>query len=236
MLKIGICDDEKNIRSYLSGLVRRQGVECEITEYADAEECLPGAVEQDILLLDIELGGTSGLDGMDLAKKIREKGGPGQPVIIFVTGHDRYVYDAFDVSAFQYLVKPVDERRFAEVFRRASGQAAGGEKPQKETLVFQRAGVNRVIPVSDIYYMESRSHKTVLYTKGGRWEYYAKLGDLEQELQGRFFRIHKGYLINLACVEGYTKTEVALTDGSRLQISKYRYADFVRAYLRFMQR
>ena len=66
-------------------------------------------------------------------------------------------------------------------------------------------------------------------------EYYAKLGDLEEELQGQFFRIHKGYLVNLACIDEYNKTEVTLVNGDKLLISKYKYPDFVKAYLRYMQ-
>ena len=82
--------------------------------------------------------------------------------------------------------------------------------------------------------MESRNHKVVLYLKEGELEYYAKIGDLEEELQGRFYRIHRGYLVNLACVEGYDKTEVMLANGDRLPLSK-KYDDFTAAYLRFMQ-
>ena len=59
--------------------------------------------------------------------------------------------------------------------------------------------------------------------------------DLEEELQGQFFRIHKGYLVNLACIDEYNKTEVTLVNGDKLLISKYKYPDFVKAYLRYMQ-
>ena len=56
---------------------------------------------------------------------------------------------------------------------------------------------------NDIYYMESRNHNIILYLKDGNMEYYAKIGDLEEELAGQFYRIHRGYLINLFHVEGY---------------------------------
>ena len=86
MLKVAVCDDEKNIRSYLIALIREQDVKCEITEYASAEEYLSDGAEHDLLFLDIELDGASGMDGMGLARQIREREQGRQPVIIFVTG------------------------------------------------------------------------------------------------------------------------------------------------------
>ena len=55
-------------------------------------------------------------------------------------------------------------------------------------------------------------------------------------VDNQFFRVHKGYLVNLAYVEGYSKTELTLTNGEKLLISKYKYQDFVKAYLRFVKR
>ena len=236
MIKIAICDDEKNIRSYLTSLIREQKAECEITEYASADEYLSSGMEHDLLFLDIELkGSASGMDGMGLARQIRGMEQIKQPVIIFVTGYEKYVYDAFDVDAFQYLVKPVNEQKFAEVFSRAQDKILSEMEQKKKTLVIQYAGANKAISLDNIYYMESQSHKILLYTKDGKLEYYAKIGELEEELQGHFCRIHKGYLVNLSCVDEYSRTEIILTNGDKLPLSKYKYEDFVKAYLHFMQ-
>lgn len=235
-LKIAICDDEKNIRAYLSALVRKQGMECEITEYATAEDYFSGGEEYDILFLDIELDCPEpGMDGMGMARRIRGMEDIKQPIIVFVTGYEKYVYDAFDVGAFQYLLKPVDEHKFAEVFKRAVKQAVSDAEQGKKVLVVQYGSTGKTIPLNDIYYMESQNHKIAVHFKDGVLEYYAKIGDLEEELQGQFCRIHKGYLINLSYVDEYNKTEVTLTNGDKLLISKYKYEDFVKAYLRFMR-
>ncbi|EOS74832.1 hypothetical protein C819_02881 [Lachnospiraceae bacterium 10-1] len=236
MVKIAICDDEKNIRAYLSALVKKQGMECEITEYAAAEDYFADGAEHDILFLDIELEGPGqDMDGMKMARQIRGMEDTKQPIIIFVTGYEKYVYDAFDVGAFQYLLKPVDEQKFAEVFRRAAEQAAAYTEQDKKALMIQYGGTGKTIPLRDIYYMESQNHKIAVHMKDGVLEYYAKMSDLEEELQGQFCRVHKGYLINLSYVDEYNKTEVTLTNGDKLLISKYKYEDFVKAYLRFMQ-
>ena len=237
MIRIAICDDEANTRAYLSSLIVAQSCPCEIVEYASAGDCLADTQELDLLFLDIELAPSgSGLDGMALARTIRERATGPQPVIIFVTGYERYVFDAFDVGAFQYLLKPVDEEKFAQVFTRAVAQIGTAKEKPGPVLTLQSANASKTVPLDSIYYIESSNHKVELHLKDGVFACYAKIGDLELELQDQFFRIHKGYLVNLSYVDGYSKTEVTLTNGERLLLSKYKYRDFVKAYLRFLKR
>ena len=237
MIRIAICDDEAPTRAYLASLIRAQDCLCEVVEYASAGDCLADRREIDLLFLDIELN-AAGLDGMALARQIREGNPAVQPVIIFVTGYERYVFDAFDVGAFQYLLKPVDEEKFAQVFARAVEQIeAGRVQPQlSHMLTLQSAGTSRTVPLDSIYYIESSNHKVMLRLKDGEFSCYAKIRDLEAELGDQFCRVHKGYLVNLVYVEGYSKTELTLTNGEKLLISKYKYPDFVKAYLRFVKK
>ena len=237
MIRIAICDDEANTRAYLSSLIRAQSCPCEIVEYASASDCLADTREIDLLFLDIELAPSGDrLDGMALARTIRERATGTQPVIIFVTGYERYVFDAFDVGAFQYLLKPVDEEKFAQVFTRAVAQIGTAREKPGPVLTLQSANASKTIPLDSICYIESSNHKVELHLKDGEFACYAKIGDLELELQDQFFRIHKGYLVNLSYVDGYSKTEVTLTNGERLLLSKYKYQDFVKAYLHFLKK
>lgn len=232
-IRVAICDDEQNIRSHLASLIRREDAGCEILEYASAEAYLAAGEAPDLLLLDIELGGRE--DGMALAGKLRSLPLDRQPLIIFVTGYESYVYQAFDVEAFQYLVKPVDERRFSEVFRRAADRLSLLERQRQRRLVIQYAGASRVVPLERICYAESQGHKVLLHLKEETLEYYGKIGELERELGGQFARIHKGYLVNLGYVEEYTRGQVTLTGGEKLMISKYKYDDFVKRHLLFLR-
>ncbi len=283
-IRIAICDDEPNMRSYLAALIRREDASCRISEYASAEAYLAAGEDHDLLLLDIELGGETAdsgaaadggtaadgevaadsgtaaqrvaaadgevaadsgaaagagspgsMDGMALARRLRSLPQDRQPLIIFVTGYESYVYQAFDVEAFQYLVKPVDEGRFADVFRRAAEKLSVLEKQRQRTLLVQYAGSSRVIPLENIRYVESHGHKLLLHLKEGTVEYYGKIGELEQELGGQFARIHKGYLVNLRHVEEYARGQVTLTGGEKLTISKYKYDAFVKQHLRFLR-
>ena len=237
MIKIAICDDEANIRAYLSSLIEAQSCPCEVVEYASAGDCLADHREFDLLVLDIELSpDRSGLDGMTLARKIRERTTRTQPIIIFVTGYEQYVFDAFDVGAFQYLLKPVDEEKFAHIFSRAVAQIGTAREKPGRVLTLQSANTSRTVPLDSIYYIESSNHKVELHLKDGEFVCYAKIGDLELELQDQFFRIHKGYLVNLSYVAGYSKRSLTLTNGEELLLSKYKYQDFVKAYLHFLKK
>lgn len=233
MIQIAICDDEKNIRTYLRTLIEKQNIECEISEYASGEELLTAHIEWDLLFLDIDL--KAEISGMSLAKLVRSREQKKQPIIIFVTGYKEYVFDAFDVGAFHYLLKPVSKEKFVEVFDNAIKQISKEIEQQSKSIRVQFGNTNQVIPVADILYVESQNHKVILHTKSEMIEYYAKISDLEEELKEQFFRIHKGYLINLEHVDKYSKNEVCLRNNDRLPLSKYKYADFVKAYLRFME-
>ena len=235
MIRIAICDDEAPTRAYLTSLIRAQDCPCEIVEYASAGDCLTDHRGIDLLFLDIELN-AAGLDGMALARQIRAGNSAAQPVIIFVTGYERYVFDAFDVGAFQYLLKPVDEEKFAKVFSRAVAQIGTVKEKPGRVLTLQSANASKTVLLDSIYYIESSNHKVELHLKDGEFGCYAKIGDLELELQDQFFRIHKGYLVNLSYVAGYSKTEVTLANGERLLLSKYKYQDFVKAYLHFLKK
>ena len=235
MIRIAICDDEAPTRAYLTSLIRAQDCPREVVEYASAGDCLTDHRGIDLLFLDIELN-AAGLDGMALARQIRAGNSAAQPVIIFVTGYERYVFDAFDVGAFQYLLKPVDEEKFAKVFSRAVAQIGTVKEKPGRVLTLQSANASKTVLLDSIYYIESSNHKVELHLKDGEFVCYAKIGDLELELQDQFFRIHKGYLVNLSYVAGYSKTEVTLTNGERLLLSKYKYQDFVKAYLHFLKK
>lgn len=88
----------------------------------------------------------------------------------------------------------------------------------------------KAVPADDVYYIESSNRKVILYMKDGIMEYYDKIGGLEELLRPEFFRIHKGYLVNMKYVRQHSRTEVSMENGDRLPISKYKYQDFARAY------
>jgi len=122
MIQIVICDDEENSRAYLKQLVLKQRVldeyaqDYEIVEFSSGTELLNASNEFDILFLDIDL--KEELTGMELARIIRNRSKEKQSIIIFISGYKEYVFDAFDVEAFHYLLKPIDNEKFTNVFEK----------------------------------------------------------------------------------------------------------------------
>jgi DNA-binding LytR/AlgR family response regulator len=242
-LDIAICDDEKYARKLIRNLIEKQGIRCKVTEFSSGKELLEVLRQKavDILFLDVSM---EGMDGMAVAKQLRSQAGErgeavwgSLPLLIFVTGYPEYMMDAFSVNAFQFLVKPIKEQEFAAVFAQAVREwrclAARRQKPPRELLV--RAGnATRKVLVEDIYYVESSNRKVILSLSHEKIIYYGKIGQLEEEFPKSFFRVHKGYLVNMKYVERYSRTEVRMKNGDVLLISKYKYQEFVKAYLDYI--
>lgn len=245
-MNIAICDDEESMRSYIRNLIEKQKVDCQIAEFSSGKELLRFQEQKenaiDILFLDISM---KDMDGMMVAKQMREQRKNRQeavwgslPLLIFVTGCREYMSEAFSVNAFQYMVKPVKESEFADVFAQAVREyrclTDQRTSVSKEILV-RNGTTTRSVLADDIYYIESNSRKIILHLANEKIEYYDKISELEHELKQSFFRIHKGYLVNMKYVERYERTEVCMKNKDRLLISKYRYQDFVKAYLNYIR-
>lgn len=245
-MNIAICDDEENVRVYIRKLIEDQNRSCRILEFTSGSELLlfwdqKTREEIDILFLDISM---KGMDGMSAAEQIR-KGMEDReetiwgslPLLIFVTGYPEYMSKAFGVNAYQYLVKPIDEKEFAQVFKKAMGECRRlSEKKASEPreILVKNGNTTRAVRTDDIYYIESYNRKIILHMEKEKIDCYGKIGEWERQLPAGFFRIHRGYLLNMKYVERYDRTQVRLKSGENLLISKYKYQDFVKAYLDYI--
>lgn len=245
-MHIVICDDEAGNRTYLRRLIEKQETGCNITEFSSGKELLQFHNENmdseiDILFLDIAM---EDMDGMTVAKRLRSQMERQQravwgslPLLIFVTGSQEYMQSAFAVNAFQYIVKPIHEPEFNRIFAQALREyqyLTGRKRRESKEITVKNKNQVRKIPADDVYYVESSNRKVILCLRDEKIEFYDKISELEQELQPDFFRIHKGYLINMKYVERYDRTEVRIQNGDSLLISKYKYHDFVNAYLQYI--
>lgn len=228
MLQVAICDDNKGTRNELEALVRAQSDLCEIRQFGSAIKLLEDATNFDILLLDI---GMKDMSGIEAAKRIKESY---DPVIIFITALKEYVFDAFDVGAFHYLLKPIDENKLKEVFEKAVQEKLSEEV--REPLVIRIGSTFHKVLIETIQYAENRGRKIVLHTSNGELEYYGRMGDLEQRLVGDFYRCHRGYLVNLKEIMSYDTVSIRLRSGDTIFLSKQKYHDFVAVYMNYLNR
>ena len=232
-MDIAVVDDEKAIREHICGLVEERQPESRIEAYATGEELLTSGKRFDIVFLDIQM---EGMNGIEAARSLREKNanlGVEDTVLVFITGIKDYVFDAFDLYAFQYLLKPIDERKFAEVLERAVREAA----KKKERRVLFIKSRNLTLDQSEILYIESRAKKVEIHTKGAAQaiEIYAAMDELEGQLGENFYRCHRAYIVNMDCITEYDSESITLTGGDRVYLTKKKYGEFVKAYMWHLQ-
>lgn len=234
-MRILICDDEKTIQSLLKQKVGRffaeKNIPCEIHCCGSGEEVLALArqgMTMDLLFLDIQMPGKN---GMEIARTLRKQ--HRDISIIFVTALSDYVYEAFDVDALHYLVKPFTDEKLFQVLDKAVRQTEASAQPR--AILVKRGGLSEKILLSDIIYAEVFNRKVMLHTIHGDIEYYGKLTDLSEQAGADFYRTHRAYLVNLHYVEKYNATTVWLEQGTAL-LSKKQFAGFVRQYMQYINR
>lgn len=233
-MRIAICDDEKNIRELIANKVAKQYPDAKIIFFKSGEELLLSDEHIDILFLDIQM---SGKNGMETAGELRKK--DKKIIIIFVTAVEEYVFQAFDVGAFHYIVKPINDTKFTEVLHRAieewNAKQLTNQEPEEKYLMINNGGVHIKVTIDDIVYAEVFNRKVVIHKLNKTIEYYGKMSDLEALAGDSFFRPHRAYLINFKYVEKYDATTIYLEKGTAL-MAKQKYPEFVKKYMKYNQR
>ena len=208
----------------------------DMTAYRSGRELLDAHHLPDILFLDIQMPEP---DGMETARELRKR--DGQMIIIFVTVTEDYVFQAFDVGAFHYLVKPLEDEKLGEVLEKAVSQykeralESMGAKRERPSLMVTSKGEHITVPFEDIVYAEVFNRKIILHTMDAEIEYYGKMKELEKRAGEDFYRSHRAYLVNFNFVRRYNAAVIYLKKGQAL-VAKQNYQDFVKCYLRFNQR
>lgn len=236
-MQVAICDDEKEIRDMLADKVRRFCPEAEILYFESGEELLEADSLSDILLLDIQMPGKS---GMETARELRKR--DRRAILIFVTAIEEYVFQAFDVGAFHYLVKPFTDEKFESVFRNAVRQYQEvlnrepyASEKEERCLIIKAGGIHTKVLLKDIVYAEVFNRKIILHKMEEEIEYYGKLSDLEKQTGEDFFRPHRAYLIHFKYVVKYDSSIIWMEKGTAI-MAKQNYSEFVKRYLKYNQR
>ena len=229
-LNIAICDDEKAIREQINELIEKEkpGVCPEL--YENGDSLLSAGNQFDIVFLDIQMDGT---DGIETAKKLRER--DEDTILIFITAIREYVFKAFDVAAFHYLLKPIEEDKFHEVFGRAKRELEKRKKQRRETIFIKTRNRSFTLEKDSILYIESRAKKVEIHTTGEIIEAYASMNEMEGQLGESFYRCHRGYLVNMAYVAEYDSESVTLNNGEYVYLAKEKYGEFVKSYMRYLR-
>ncbi|MGN0505058.1 MAG: LytR/AlgR family response regulator transcription factor [Lachnospiraceae bacterium] len=230
MIRIAIVEDEETyalqLQEFLKKYEKENGETFQISLFSDGDEIVHKyKAEYDIILMDVEM---KFMDGMSAAEEIRKV--DTEVVIIFITNMPQYAIRGYAVDALDYVLKPVSYFAFSQRLNRAIVRMK--KRENKNIFISVKGGTIR-LDVANIYYIESQGHTLNFHTAAGVYEASGTMRELEETLEPlNFYRGNKGYLINLAHVEG-VKDGVASVKGERLMLSRARKREFMEALTRY---
>ena len=235
MINIAVCDDEKcmseKIEKMAEDFFKRKNTDISVVKYSSGEELLKSNERIDILFLDI---GMRGMDGIETARKLRAHGFNG--FLVFITVLKEMVFQSFEVQPFDYLVKPVQEELFEKTMERLFLSMQDRLSPEKVNLLVQKGYESNIISFQDIICCEIIDRKVYLYLVSGEvTSYYERIENLEKKLDGRFFRCHRSYLINLNHLKSYRNNTAYMEDGKEIPVSRLRSKEFSKVILQYMR-
>ena len=211
--------------SVVSKWAAKENIPLSLEAFPSAESFLFQYAEQkdyDILLLDIEM---QSMNGVALARSIRKENDAVQ--IVFITGYTDYIAEGYDVAALHYLIKPVSEEKLHEVLNRAVIKIRKNEK----ALFLSSSGEAVRIPLYEIKYLEVQKNYVTIHAKSN-YTVKKTLGALEQELDERFYRMARSYIVNLSYIDRISKSDVFLSDGTVLPLPRGHYEPLNRAFIK----
>lgn len=223
MINVAICDDvvaiTGKIETMLQNVAKRNFIQMDISMFWRGEH-LADSIEKgncfDIIFLDIEMGRE---DGITVARRIRKT--DKTVLIVYVTSHESYMKESFEIRPFRFLVKPVCEEQMEKCFRAAYEDICSTDSYFRYTS--QR--VHYKILIREIFYFESNRRKVKIVTEKETFEFYGKLNDVEKSLKrGKevFLRAHQSFLVNYKYVAGLGYDFLVLNNGKRISISEDR--------------
>ncbi|MGL6173751.1 MAG: LytR/AlgR family response regulator transcription factor [Cellulosilyticaceae bacterium] len=206
MIKVLLIEDEIGIRTLLKKIIERHD------GFEVVGECdnMPDSIrlftklKPDVVFLDVELNGDSGLECAQVIADINPKA-----KLIFATAHSEYMSEAFEVYAFDYLVKPFKVERVGHTLDRIKEMKPESVTTEMDKIVRYERGLEKIlvkgkesmsfVDIKDIILVQREDNSTVIYTARDSFFTSASLTEIEEKLdRDQFIRSHKSYIINLS--------------------------------------
>lgn len=220
MLRVFLCDDNATIlekyKTLLTKIKNKYNIPMRLHTFQSGKALLfhmdEGNESAEIIYLDIIMDNENGID---VAKKLRDQNC--QAEIIFLTANPEFVFDSFEATPSNYILKDqISEERFEEIFLKTAIKA---EKKSQEILVCSNGSTHKSIPFNAISHFEISNRITTVHYDKESFAFYQKLEDLEKELGHRsFIRVHRSFLVNMNFIEELTKNSILLSDGTTIPL------------------
>jgi two-component system LytT family response regulator len=237
-VRVVIVDDEPLARQHVADRLRHEENVEIVGEAGNGVEAVEviRSLRPDIVFLDVQM---PGLDGLDVVDSI----GPDEmPATVFTTAYDQYALQAFDRAAVDYLLKPFDDERFSQAFRRArkahdanrlralleEDRASGKPGDFAERIAVESRGQTRFVDVAKIEYITASGPYAELHVGERTYAIRERMQALEERLDPEIFmRVHRSVIVRLDLVDALLRAPggdyaVRLKDGTKLSVSRAR--------------
>lgn len=227
MITVSICEDESYFVSELKKMLDEycslREIHVSISTFSDGEELLASNQVADIILMDIKLPTSN---GMEIIRHLRDLGSDSQ--VIFITAFQKYVFQAFDLDAVHYILKPVSEEKLFSALDKAIKRVAAN---RGKTLLITSGTTASRVPLKDILYCEAMNHQITVHTLTEQVQFFGTLDAIEEKLDERFFRCHRSYIVNMDHVIDKQPGSAIMEGGDHILISRRKQQEFTQKLL-----
>ncbi len=233
-VKIAVVEDEQVHFDLLSGYIKNwaddKGIKVIISHYISAESFLFQWDEEacfDALFADIQM---QAMNGMDMAKKIRET--DKNISIVFTTGIADYIEEGYEVEAMHYLIKPIKEIKVRECLDKISER----KKPEIFVIVHSQDDIIKVA-ADEINYVEAMGHGSVIGLYDKKIEVKESISELEQMFDKKMFiKCHRSYICNIANINHIDKANIYFDNEDSIPVSRRLYGDVNKSFISYFRR
>ena len=232
MIKISLCDSDKySLRLnevYILEILQEMNRKAEVVSFLNGTELVDYSRKNkvDAVFLDINLKGDNGLEIARLLKKINR-----DLVVAFLTGDRRYAFEAFEVDAVGYLVKPFDIKDLKKNVIKVYNQVLLNRRTQRLTYVTVTEGnVKKRILQNTILYVEKMGNKCIFYTTKGTLSIYESISSLISRLDKNFIQISQSVIVRMENIHKIEKGRIYLKNGCDFSIGRKYLKDLKEQY------
>lgn len=231
---VAVCDDSKSSRSTIISYLKQSNSitrEDLCYEFSSSEELLMAynnGQRFDVVFLDVIMGE---IDGVDAGIKIRSI--DQKVIIVFVSNYPQYAIPAYDCEAFYFMVKPISQKNFDQVYNKVIQKY---NFLHKYYIVQKKGNVQKIL-ISDILYIEIYRKHLIFHTTSKQIQTVGKLSEVSAALaQYGFCQVHQGYLVNMSKITDFIGYDVVLEGGVKVMISIRRRAEVLRQYAQYLEK
>lgn len=230
-MKIAICDDERavcsEIQAWTEEYMRAKGIQCACETFNVYQQLQGRESEFDLFLLDYKM---PGIDGLEFARMLHEEYDE-KKTVVFITAYPEIVYEAFEVRAYRFLVKPLEKEKLCAVL-----DAYMERYRSQYFLSVLSDGRTEIIPLEEILYIEVMRKDCTIVLSGRTVVCHKTIAAFEEELSPLgFYRVHRAYLVNMHKIRSYDSRIIQLNNGEKIFMGPKKYGDFCKAYIKLLK-